>query len=153
MAEFGPDDFTKPDGDLPPERFPDVELQVYLKKWILRGEEKVEQWLSAYDYHDDPPDAKHESFPDPKTPRRKERAIEAFVYWKAWDHVHERLTGEAKRQETETWSASFSDAQIDSYRQRAEDAKDEFERLVSGDDSLQGDDEIRSVQAPANLVP
>lgn len=148
-----PDAFTKPEGDLSPERFPDIHLPAYLTKWIQRGEEKVGQWLSSYDYHDDPPNARYESFPDSKTTHRKERAVEAYVYWKAWDHVYERLTGEAKSQETEVWSASFSDAQIDSYRKRAQQKKERFEDLVSGDDSLQGGDEIRSVQTSSNVIP
>jgi hypothetical protein len=150
--DFDPSDFTKPEGDLPPNRFPEVELPFYLEKWIERAEKKVSRWLTSTDYNDDPPDRDYTSVVDPVTPRRRERAVEAFVYWKAWSHVYERLTGSAKEEQTETWSASMSDAQIDSYRKRAEDARNRFEDLVTGDDTLRGE-RPRSVSTETNIIP
>jgi len=148
-----PQDFYKPDGDLPENRFPDIELQVYVEKWIQRGKEQVERWLNPTDYHESVVAEKHESFPDPVEKNRKERAVKAFVYWKAWDHIYERLAGEPKQQSTESWSAQYSDSQIQSYRNRAERAREEFEDIVSGDDALEDDDTPRSVATSVEIVP
>jgi len=148
-----PRDFTKPDGDLPEDRFPDINLSAYLREWIERGEQKVGRWLGPEDYYDNPVERDHKSIADPAEPRRRERAIEAYVYWKAWDHVHERLSGEPKAQSTESWSAQYSNDQIESYRKRAERARERYEDIVSGDDSLQADDGPRSVSTTVNLVP
>jgi hypothetical protein len=148
-----PQDFYKPDGDLPPNRFPDIDLQAYVETWIERGKKQVERWLSSTDYHESVVAEKYESFPDPVDTDRRERAIKAFVYWKAWDHIHERLSGEPKRQSTESWSARYSQSQIESYRSRAKRAKEEFEDIVSGDDALQDDDTPRSVATSVEISP
>ena len=118
------DDFLKPKGNLPEERFPDIDLRDYLNTWIERGK-------------DETCEIEDEAL--------RTNAVRAYVYWQAWDHVFERLTSEPKDQDFPDHSASFSDAQIASYRRRRDRWEDEFWDYKSGVEEDGGESDIRSV--------
>lgn len=156
------DHFLKPKGNLPKNRFPDIDLKEYVEAWIERAREAVDRWYDPEDQYRTPGDSTdfYGLFPGENTtridavllkagknaaPQQRRQAIEAYVYWKAWDHVYERLNAEPKDQTFPDHSASFSDAQIASYKKRRDRWEDEFWDIVTGRDTSGPPNEIRSV--------
>jgi len=156
---LSPDDFKKPKGDLPEDRF-NVDLDAYLTEWISRGVETAEQWLTPEDLHRDAGDFEGNEMDDVDRfllksdqydKRHRERAVEAFVYWKAWDHLYERMTGTPKEYDVREHKSTFSDAQIESYRERRDNHRDQFWDLVTGDDSAPDQGAPRSTTSGAHV--
>ncbi len=155
--------FFKPQGDLPRERFPDDFGEKYVKEWIKRGKQETDRWLTSADYYrdrDDPDGERqrdphggyddpfsggnyppHQPFEDARFQTLRERAVVAFVYWKAWDHVYEQMTANPSSVSYgNEYSGSYTQAQIGSYKERRDKWHDHWQDLVTGDASMRDDD-------------
>jgi hypothetical protein len=165
-----PNSFFRPDGELPADRFPEVDEVAYVERWIERGKTETGEWLTSEDYYDgrraddphggyDDPFSSgnyppHQPFESSEHTTVRERAVVAWVYWHAWDHIFERLTGEPSNVSIGSeYSASYTQSQIESYRKRRDRWKEHWRDLVTGDASLKESDEIRSVTTQTEVTP
>jgi len=168
---MNPTDFFQPEGKLRPADFPDVNERMYVQTWIERGQEETQEWLTSEDYYrgEDRSEDPHGGYDDPFShgnypPHQpfesdsftslRERAVTAWVYWHAWDYVHQRLTSEpADVSLGSEYSASYTASQIASYKERRDRWRDHWRDLVTGDASLKENDEIRSVTTQTDVRP
>jgi len=127
-------EFFVPEGELHPDWFPMVEAEDLLKQQLddARGDARITGLAST---------------------ESRERAIAAYVYWKAYKHIYRR-----KANDPNQWAADgqgsqqTSNRQVSRWKEMADEKEDEFMRYV--DEGQSGDDVpgVVSVPTPSGYV-